>query len=102
MHRNRHELRPRSGGWTCQPDRWGSPENRLLSFNLTLRYGDKALGNSNIQVVVGAPDQPRHGLDEDVSVWLDWGWWVTFRNQFALAPCVGKESSCWWPTTSQR
>ena len=91
MHRTRYELRPKSGGWTCHLDARDSPENRLLSFNLTVRYGDKALGGTNIQVVVGAPDQPRHGLNEVVAVWLDSGWWVTFRNQFALAPCVGTE-----------
>ena len=91
MKRTRYELRPKSGGWTCHPSRQNAPENRLLSFTLTARYGDKALGGTNIQAVVGAPDQPRHGLNEEVAVWLDSGWWVTFRNQFALAPCVGTE-----------
>ena len=91
MHRTRYELRPKSGSWTCHPDRQSSPENRLLSFNLTVRYENKALGGTNIQVVVGAPDQPRLGLNEDVPVWLDSGWWVAFRNQFALAQCVGVE-----------
>lgn len=87
------ELRaaPKSGGWTCHPDHQNSPENRLLSFTLTVRYDGKRLGGTNIQVVVGAPDQPRHGLNEDVALWLDSGWCVTFRNQFALAPCVGTE-----------
>jgi len=91
VHRTRYELRPKSGGWTCHPDRRDSTENRLLTFNLTVRYDDKALGGTNIQVVVGAADQPRHGLDEDVEMWLDSGWWVTLRNQFALAPCVAHE-----------
>lgn len=50
-----------------------------------------ALGGTSIEAVVGAPDQPRHGLDEDVEMWLDTGWWVTLRNQFALAPCVANE-----------
>jgi hypothetical protein len=91
MHRTRYELRPKSGSWTCHPDRRNSPENRLLTFSLTVRYEDKALGGTNVQLFVGAPDRPRRGLDEDVAMWLDSGWWVTLRNQFALAPCVAKE-----------
>jgi hypothetical protein len=56
-----------------------------------VRYDDKPLGGTNIQVVVGPPDQPRRGLNENVAVWLDSGWWVTSRNQFALDPWVGTE-----------
>lgn len=33
----------------------------------------------------------RRGLDEDVVLTLKTGWWVSLRNQFALAPCVAIE-----------
>jgi hypothetical protein len=63
----------------------------LVGFNLTVEYEGKQLGGNNIQAVLGAPDQPRRGLDEEVALWLDSGWWVSLRNQFALAPCVAVE-----------
>jgi hypothetical protein len=91
MHRTRYELSPKSGDWTCHPDRQDSAENRLLRFSLTMSHENKGLGGTNIQAVLGAPDKPRRGLDEIVAVWLDSGWSVTFRNQFALASCVGVE-----------
>jgi hypothetical protein len=55
---------------------------------MTVTYDGKRLGGNNIQLVVGAPSQPRRGLNEDVILWLDSGWWVTFRNEFARAPDV--------------
>jgi hypothetical protein len=76
-------LRPRSGGWRA--------EHRLVHFDMTAEYQGKRLGGHNVQVVLGAPDEARRGLDEDVALTLGSGWWVTFRNQFALAPCVAVE-----------
>lgn len=55
---------------------------------MTVTYDEKRLGGNNIQLVVGAPSQRRVGLDEDVILWLDSGWWVTLRNEFARAPDV--------------
>jgi hypothetical protein len=55
---------------------------------MTVTYGGKQLGGNNIQLVVGAPGQTRVGLDEDVIMWLDSGWWVALRNEFARAPDV--------------
>jgi len=55
---------------------------------MTVTYDGKRLGGNNIQVVVGAPDERRQGLDEDVVLWLASGWWVTLRNEFARAPDV--------------
>jgi hypothetical protein len=58
---------------------------------MTVEHDDKKLGGNNIQLVLGAPDQVRRGLDEDVAAWLPSGWWVTLRNQFSLAPIVAVE-----------
>ncbi len=55
---------------------------------MTVTYDGKYLGGNNIQLVVGAPRETRVGLDKDVILWLDSGWWVTFRNEFARAPDV--------------
>lgn len=55
---------------------------------MTVTYDGRRLGGNNIQVVVGAPGQPRIGLDEDVILWLDSGWWVALRNEFARVPNV--------------
>jgi hypothetical protein len=44
-----------------------------------------------VQAVFGAPDGVRRGLDEDVALVLDSGWWVTLRNQFARAAPVAIE-----------
>ena len=80
-------LRPKSGTWTTGP---GAPRDRLLRFDMTVRYDGKPLGGNNIQVVLGAPGETRIGLDEDVILWLDSGWWVTLRNEFARAPEVAR------------
>jgi hypothetical protein len=55
---------------------------------MTVTYDGKQLGGNNIQLVVGGPGQRRVGLDEDVILWLDSGWWVAPRNHFARAPDV--------------
>ncbi len=57
---------------------------------MTVRCDGKPLGGNNIQVVLGAPGETRIGLDEDVVLWLDSGWWVTVRNEFARAPDVAR------------
>lgn len=80
-------LRAKSGAWTAHPDAH-SPDYRLLRFDMTVERDGNRLGGNNIQVVVGAPDEQRRGLDEEVCVWLDSGWWVSLRNQFADAPEV--------------
>ena len=74
MNRTNYSLRPKSGVWSQEPS-WSSPEDsHLVGFNLTVEYDGKRLGGTNIQAVLGAADQPRHGLNEDVVVWLDSGW----------------------------
>jgi hypothetical protein len=83
MKRTHYLLRPRSGGWT--------DEHRLVRFDMTVEHQGKRLGGHNVQVVLGAADAARRGLDEDIALTLDSGWWITFRNQFALAPCVAVE-----------
>jgi hypothetical protein len=82
MKRTDYILRPRSHGWRS---------DRVIHLDMTVEHGGRPLGGHNVQVVLGAPDQVRRGLDEDVALTLDSGWWVTLRNQFALAPCVATE-----------
>ena len=64
---------------------------RLLEFAIKARRIGRPLGGHNVQAVIGAPDQKRRGLNEEVALWLDSGWWVTLRNQFAQAPDVAVE-----------
>ncbi|MBV8991203.1 MAG: hypothetical protein JO372_21815 [Solirubrobacterales bacterium] len=82
MHRTNYVLRPRSHTWQA---------GRLLGFDMTVEHDGRQIGGHNVQVVLGAPDQVRRGLDDDVALELDTGWWVTLRNQFALASCVAVE-----------
>jgi hypothetical protein len=86
VHEQRFVLRVKSAAWR-NPDRTHRG-HRLSELSMTVERDDVPLGGHNIQVVLGAPDQPRAGLNEDVALWLDSGWWVTLRNQFALAPAV--------------
>ena len=83
MNRTSYALRPRSGGW--------KPDHRLVHFDMTVKHDGKPLGGHDVQVVLGAPDETRRGLDEDVAMLLDSGWWVALRNHFARAPCVAVE-----------
>jgi hypothetical protein len=76
------QLRPKSAAWRNRD--WAS----LSELSLTVDVDGHRLGGHNVQVVLGAPDRDRSGLDEDVVLWLDSGWWVTLRNQFAQAPSV--------------
>jgi hypothetical protein len=80
-----YQLHPKSGTWTTGP---GAPRNRLLRFDMTVTYDGKQLSGNNIQLVIGAPGRTRYGLDKDVFLWLDSGWWVTLRNEFARVPDV--------------
>jgi hypothetical protein len=82
MHRTEYRLLPRS---------YGSRGGRLIHFDMTVEHRGKPLGGNNVQAVLGAPGELQRGLDENVALTLASGWWVTFRNQFALAPCVGVE-----------
>jgi hypothetical protein len=87
MRQTRYVLRAKSGAWSAHPDAH-SPEYRLLRFDMTVERDGKRLGGNNIQLVVGAPDEVRRGLDREVSVWLQPGWWVSLQNQFADVPDV--------------
>jgi hypothetical protein len=87
MRQTRYVLRAKSGAWSAHPDAH-SPDYRLLRFDLTVERDGKRLGGNNIQAVVGAADEPRPGLDSDVCIWLESGWWVSLRNHFAAAPEV--------------
>ncbi len=80
MRRTNYVLRVKSGAWSAAP---GRP---LVEFSMTAECHARLLGCHNIQVVVGAPNQPQRGLNEDVLMWLDSGWWITLRNQFDQAP----------------
>lgn len=80
-------LRPRSGTWA--PGR----ARRLVAFDITVEHDGEPLGGHNVQAVLGAPDyhppDPRNtGLNQQVALTLDSGWWITLRNQFADAPDV--------------
>ncbi len=90
MKRVTYILSVKSGGWSHHPAAH-HPEYRLLNFLLVASRGGKRLGGHNVQAVVGAPDQPRYGLDEDVAIWLPSDWWVSLRNEFAKAPDVATE-----------
>jgi hypothetical protein len=82
MHEGRFVLRPKSAAWRS------SDPPVLSEVSLTVERDGVPLGGNNVQVILGAPDQPRSGLNEDVLLWLEPGWWVTVRNQFAAAPTV--------------
>lgn len=90
MKRAQYVLRVKSGGWNEHPDNT-SDAYRLLNFTMTAERDGKPLGGNNIQLSLGTPDQRRYRLDEDVVLWLASGWWVSLRNQFALAPGVAAE-----------
>lgn len=90
MKRAQYVLRVKSGGWNGHLKNIGD-EYRLLDFTMTAEREGKPLGGNNIQLYLGAPDQERHGLNEDVALWLASGWWVSLRNQFATAPDVAAE-----------
>lgn len=90
MKRAQYVLRAKSGGWNEHPDNI-SHNYRLLNFTMTVEREGAPLGGNNIQLYLGAPDEKRHGLDEDVALWLASGWWVSLRNQFARAPDVATE-----------
>ncbi len=87
MNSTHYLLRPKSGAWNTHPDAH-SPDYRLLRFDMTAECHGRPLGGHNIQAVVGAPDEVQVGLDRDVAIWLASGWWVTLRNEFALAPGI--------------
>ena len=78
----RYELHPKSGTWV--------EGKRLARFDLTVGCEGTRVGGNNIQAVVGAPGERRDGLDRDVFLWLDSGWWVTLRNEFSRAPDVAR------------
>jgi hypothetical protein len=90
MKRVTYLLSPKSGGWSHHPATH-HPDYRLLNFRLVASRDGRPLGGNNMQAVLGAPDQPRNGLDEDVAMWLPSGWWVSLRNQFAAAPDVARQ-----------
>jgi hypothetical protein len=90
MHEVGYRLRAKSGGWSHHPDAH-DPEYRLLNFTLNAERDGGPLSGNSVQAVVGAPDQQRHRLNQDVAVWLRSGWWVNLRNQFAQAPDVATE-----------
>jgi hypothetical protein len=90
MRAAQYTLRAKSGGWTGHPDAH-SPDYRLLNLTMTAELDGRPRGGNNVQLVIGAPDQHRRGLDEDVAIWLGSGWWVAFRNQFACAADVGQQ-----------
>lgn len=83
-------LNPKSGGWSHHPDAH-HPDYRLLNFMLTASRDGSPLGGNHVQAVLGAPDQTRFRLDEEVAIWLPSGWWVSLRNQFRQAPEVATE-----------
>ena len=83
-------LSAKSGAWSHHPAAH-HPEYRLLNFLLVASRAGKPLGGHNVQAVLGAPDRPRYGLNEDVAIWLPSRWWVSLRNEFARAPDVAIE-----------
>ena len=82
VHETSYILRPKSAAW-----RSFKPPS-LSEVSMTVEHAGAPLGGHNIQVVLGAPDKPRRGLDDRVLLWLASGWWVTVRNQFADATGV--------------
>lgn len=82
MKRTAYKLRPRSFGWR---------DGRIVHLDMTVEHDGKPLGGHNVQIVLGAADEVRRGLDEDVALTLSTGWWVSLRNQFAVAPCVAMD-----------
>ena len=81
-------LRAKSGTWTSGP---GAPRDRLLRFDMNVVCDGEPIGGNNVQVVLEAPSESRAGLDEDVILWVDSGWWVTLRNDFARAREVARQ-----------
>ena len=89
MRETRYLLRTKSAAWRAR--RAPHEGDRLTELLITVERGGVPLGGNNIQLVAGAPDRRRSGLNEDVVMWLDSGWWLTLRNQFADAPHVAAE-----------
>jgi hypothetical protein len=83
-------LQARSAAWSDHPAAH-APGYRLLSFQLSASCEGERIGGNNVQAVVGAPDQPRRGLDESVAVWLASRWWVSLRNESADTPEIAIE-----------
>src|SRR3954467_10423731 len=71
VHEIGYLLRPKSAAWRS------SDLPSLSELSLTVERAGAPLGGHNIQVVMGAPDRPRTGLNEQVLLWLPSGWWVT-------------------------
>jgi hypothetical protein len=87
MNQTEYVLRPRSGTWAP------GPSKRLVAFDITVEHGGEPLGGHNVQAILNAPDyrppDPRNaGLNDQVVLTLDSGWWITLRNQFGDAPGV--------------
>lgn len=57
----------------------------MVTFTLTPLRDGVPLGGHNVQCHVGTATG-RHAPPDDVDVWLESGWWISFRNQFAQAP----------------
>jgi hypothetical protein len=49
------------------------------------------IGGNSTQVVLGARSESRGLFDEDVILWLDSGWWLALRNDFARARDVAPQ-----------
>jgi hypothetical protein len=77
--------------YTLIPRSRSTAQSRLVGFDLCVQRAGAELGGHNVQIVIGAPDEPRRGLSQEVAMILDSGWWVSLRNQFAQAPSVAVE-----------
>lgn len=88
MKTTNYQLRVKSGTWRGDDPAAYKATWRLVRFTMTANRRGEPLAGNNEQVMVGAPDYKRRGLDQDVVMWLASGWWVSLRNQFAQAPDV--------------
>jgi hypothetical protein len=66
---------------------WDAPAAyRLWVLTLRAQGPDGRLISHNLQVKIGAADLSRGRADANVVLWLESGWWVTLRHEFAAAP----------------
>ena len=66
---------------------WDAPHAyRLWALALSAQGPDGRPSSHDLQVKIGAPDLSRGRSDEDVVLWLQSGWWITLRHEFAAAP----------------
>lgn len=75
----------RTTNYVLKPRSHTFADEQVKAFDMTVEHAGKPLGGHNVQVVLGSKGSRQASLDE-VVLTLESGWWISLRNQFALAP----------------